>query len=935
MWGGECGHNSNPKSMRYFGIRLCTLVLSLAVTSPPLSAATFTVSSTNDSGPGTLRQAILDANAAGDLDTIQFLLPGVPPFTIAPASALPPLAAPVFIDGTTQPGFTSSPIVELNGVSAGAGTVGLRITGGGCTIRGLAINRFAADGIRLDSGNNFIRGNYIGTDITGTLARGNGQNGVFVQSTSTNVIGGTNVADRNVISGRNDTGIYVLNGMANVIQGNYIGVNAAGNAGLSNVNNGIAIYNAPANVVGGATAGARNVIGGNGGSGINLNLGAATGNLIQGNYIGVNAAGTAALANNADGITLNNAPANFIGGTNPGSRNLISGNGQSGIFLAGLGARDNLIAGNFIGTDASGAGAVGNSLAGVTLLNSVSNLIGNSLPGSRNVISGNRQAGILLSTNALGNQVLNNFIGLAANGTNALGNAFDGVALQHARFNRIGSSGAGNVISGNASNGIVVLGVGASNNFVQANHIGTDLSGNAAVRNVGSGVWLESAGNQIGGSLPGDGNLISGNGFLGVWLLNSNAFGNFIRGNLIGTTVAGTSGLGNAFGGVGLSDAPSNQIGGWTAAERNLISANGFPANNGGIFLIGDRSRGNRFCGNFIGTDITGQIALPNRYEGIYVTGANSNHIGSDLPGGGNLISGNTTRGIRLTNSAGNLVHGNLIGTTSDGVSALGNGQFNIEFEANCRSNSVGGLSVGAGNRIAFTGTYAGGPFSGVRVRDGATNNLILGNAIFNNSSLGIDLGTFGVSANDHCDSDSGGNMLQNFPVLTSASSGDFTKILGTLNSSPNTLFRIQFFSSPACDNSGNGEGQSYLGDLLVTTDGACSSSFLAILPIAVSPGHAVTATATDPANNTSEFSACAIIQALPPSPRLAISFPSNLVSFTWTNTATGFVLKTTSSLSAPVQWTTVTNAAVQSNGQYVVTMPRPPGDRFYRLSLE
>ena len=901
-----------------------------------LHAAPFTVNSINDSGSGSLRQAITDANAAGGLNTISFQIPGAAPFSISPLSPLPALAAPVVLDATTQPGFAGSPIIELNGVSAGIGTVGLRVAGagGGSTIRGLIINRFTADGIRLDSGNNVIQGNYIGTDVTGTLPRGNGQIGVFVLGTSTNVIGGTNVADRNVISGNNDTGIYILNGRANLVQGNYIGLNAAGTADLGNVNNGIAIYNAPANTIGGLSPSARNVISGNDVSGIYLNSALATGNWILGNYIGVNAAGTAAISNAADGITVGNAPANLIGGTNAGAGNLISGNGRNGIYLYGASTRNSLIAGNSIGTDAAGTAALGNTFYGVLLLNSGSNRIGSAMVESRNIISGNRQQGILLSTNSNGNQIQNNFIGLATNGTSALGNALDGIALDNAAFNQIGDSGAGNVISGNTNNGVFLLGGGASNNIIQGNYIGTDVSGHGAVRNAASGVRVESPANEVGGNAPGDGNLISGNGYLGVWLLNSNAIGNLVHGNLIGTAAGGMTGLGNAFGGLGLSDAASNQIGGFTVADRNLISANGSPGNSGGVFLVGNQARGNRFYGNFIGTDITGQAALPNRYEGFYLSAAVGNLIGSELPGGGNLISGNTTRGLYfINNSWGNVIRGNFIGTKMDGVSPLGNGQHSIEFEANCNSNYVGGTVPGAGNRIAYAQIYTGGPFAGVRVRDLAFNNLILGNAIFSNSGLGIDLSTFGVSANDSCDSDGGANMLQNFPTLTQAYSGGNLGVRVTLDSAANTTFRLQFFASPTCDASGNGEGSVYLGDQLVSTGPACATNFLVTLPVSVAAGQVITATATDPANNTSEFSVC---RAVLPAPQLSlVPVGSAQLSLAWTNTAPGFVLKETSALTPPIAWTTVTNIPVNVGGQFQVILSYQPGNRFYLLNLE
>jgi hypothetical protein len=267
----------------------------------------------------------------------------------------------------------------------------------------------------------------------------------------------------------------------------------------------------------------------------------------------------------------------------------------------------------------------------------------------------------------------------------------------------------------------------------------------------------------------------------------------------------------------------------------------------------------------------------------------------------------------------------------------LGNIFFGIEVNAGCNGNTIGGLDPAARNVVAFNGLAEGGR-AGVRIRGeltpatAATNNAILGNSIFSNTSFGIAFRGFSPPSNDACDGDTGGNGLQNTPVITQVSSGAQTVVRGTLNSLPNTVFRIQFFASPSCDPSGYGEGQIYLGDTIVTTDAACSNSFMAILPVAAAPGHVITATATDPANNTSEFSTCATVPALPPSPRLAINLAGNQISLSWTSTATCFVLKETSSLSTPIQWATVTDKPVVTNGQFLVTLPRQPGDHFYLL---
>lgn len=847
-------------------IRTLFLLGWLAVLTMTGQAVTYTVSNANDSGTGSLRQAILDANTSATVDLIQFQIPGPGPFTINLLDQLPPLTGPVTLDATTQSGYANQPLVELNGTSAGLTAIGVRVTSSGCTIRGLAINRFATDGIRLESARNTVQGNYIGTDVSGTIVRANRQYGVFVLGGWSNTIGGTTITDRNVISG-NDTGIYLLNCFGTIVQGNYIGVSASGMADLGNTNNGIVIYAAENNLVGGATTGARNVISGNDGSGINLNTATATGNTIQANYIGLNAAGTASVGNGADGITLNDAAANLIGGPTAGLGNVISGNGHAGIYFNGTSCRGNAVQGNLIGTDASGTIACGNGYAGVTFANAVGNMVGGSIAAARNLISGNLQEGLFLSSGSKSNVIHGNFIGPQINGTTALPNQASGVAVNNA------------------------------------------------------------ADNYIGGSNAGEGNLISGNGFIGVWLINANATRNLVRGNLIGVAASGSASLGNTQAGVGVSDAGGNQIGGPTSTEANVISGNGFPANAGGLFITGNLARGNKVIGNRIGTSSSGTAALANRYEGVYLVGASSNQIGGSVPGMGNLIAGNTTRGLRITNSLGTDVLGNSFGVKSDGVTSLGNGQFNIELEENTIGTRIG-TATGGGNRIG----YSGGGYAGVRVRDNSTNNEILGNAIFNNSSLGIDNSTFGVTANDDCDSDGGGNQLQNFPVLTAAYGGSSIGISGTFNSQPNQTYRLQFFASPSCDPSGNGEGEVYLGDAVLALGATCTTNFVVRLPQAVAAGWVVTATATDPANNTSEFSSC--LPVLSP-PALGLATTPGGMMLSWPSGATGFVLREALSLKPPVNWTLVTNPPTLRDGQWAVTVG-PQGDqRFYRLSFE
>src|SRR5207249_2819841 len=259
------------------------MLLALLILLPKSRAATFTVSNTSDSGSGSVRQAILDANANAGLDSIVFQIHGSGTHSIILLSALPAITDPVTIDGTTQQGFAGSPLVEINGTRAG-NNAGLRLLAGNTTIRALALNGFAAQAILVQGpGTNAIAGNFIGVELTGTAARGNGLQGIWLNGSSGNVIGGTNAADRNVISGNGDAGIYLLNAAGDAIQGNFIGTTAAGTAALANANNGVTLSSSLGNVVGGIVAGARNLVSGNGASGIYVNGTTSTANIIQGN----------------------------------------------------------------------------------------------------------------------------------------------------------------------------------------------------------------------------------------------------------------------------------------------------------------------------------------------------------------------------------------------------------------------------------------------------------------------------------------------------------------------------------------------------------------------------------------------------------------------------------------------------------------------------
>jgi Calx-beta domain/IPTL-CTERM motif len=419
-------------------------------------------------------------------------------------------------------------------------------------------------------------------------------------------------------------------------------------------------------------------------------------------------------------------------------------------------------------------------------------------------------------------------------------------------------NGAGGTISLTLNGGNTIAG-----NFMGTNPAGTALSPNGGVIN-GPAILIgsSSSGNLIGGTTPSARNVISGTStgvtFNSGILITST--GNQVLGNLIGTNAAGTAAIPNDFGINMNFGGASNVIGGVTAAERNVVSGNRLDgvdmAPSGGVLQ-----------GNFIGTDVTGSTALGNGNFGVVVVGSNT-LVGGLAAGAGNLVSGNTSIGIGIAVGAtGNTIQGNRVGTDATGTVAVG-GHSAAGIEVDASNNLIGGTAAGAGNTVAFNLGH------GVRVGNG-TGSAIEGNSIFANGGLGIKLdGGLGPIINDPGDADTGANNFQNYPVLTAASvnAGSAT-ISGTLNSAAGTNFRVEFFASAVCEpfNLSHGEGQSFIGFANVATDAGGNASFGPVLFAAPAGQAVITATATDPLNNTSEFSVCVAATA-PPLPSLSIN---------------------------------------------------------------
>ena len=381
-------------------------------------------------------------------------------------------------------------------------------------------------------------------------------------------------------------------------------------------------------------------------------------------------------------------------------------------------------------------------------------------------------------------------------------------------------------------------------NVIEGNFIGTDVTGTV---NLGStfGIVIENASaNTIGGTVSGAGNLITGNA-VGILTIGTDATANLIQGNFIGTDVKGTDALGNSGSGVLIDGASNNTIGGTTSGTRNVISANGADG-----VVIGGPSTGNSVQGNFIGTDATGSLDRGNSANGVRIANAHTNTIGGTTAAARNVISGNNQNGVRIdgTSATGNLVQGNLIGTDVTGTAALANSGAGVSIQDDASGNTIGGTTAGGGNTIAFNSGDGAFIFSG-------TSNAILGNSVFSNSGLGIDLGADGVTANDAGDTDTGANNLQNFPVLVSAqieSGSLFVEyfIDSAFVNSANPL-AIEFFVADADAE----EGKTLLGTESLTGLTTVLTNLGNAATLGVNAGDSIVATATDPANNTSEFS--------------------------------------------------------------------------------
>jgi parallel beta-helix repeat protein len=609
---------------------------------PTLSSV---VTNTSESGVGGLRAALHYATDNPGT-TITFNIPTTDPgyangvFTIKLTGHLLPLVADgTVIDGTTQPGYAGSPLIVLDGsqILPEAGAVpatvpGLTVYSASSSVRGLSIQRFPWVGIAFnysDSRNNSVRGCRIGLDYTGNAAAPNQYSGIYIiNGANNNTIGGTTAADRNVLSGNSQYGVWISGPTTtgNIVLGNYIGTTANGLAALPNAFGGIIITDSSHNnVIGGSASGAQNVISGNTNAGVWLTGAGVNANTVSDNYIGLAANGSAAVPNTFAGMyIIQGAQNNLV------ANNIISGNTNEGLRMSDVGTSGNMVQGNKVGTTPNGTSALANGFAGVTIYSgATNNTVGGTLPSQRNILSGNSTVGLVFSdAGTSGNIAEGNFIGTDPTGSAAVPNGFAGVYIVNgATTNQLGAGqpGLGNLISGNAGYGILVGDPGTNSNLIRGNFIGTNFGGSIALPNSYAGIRISNGAqsNVIGGSALGASNIISGNANDGIVLYDANTNKNWITQNSI---------FSNQFAGIDLSlNTNNNQpapiitsavisptvanaggidIGGSFNGSASSIEFFASPAgNNEGQFFVGSANVGGG--GNF---SVSLPAAVPKNY---------------------------------------------------------------------------------------------------------------------------------------------------------------------------------------------------------------------------------------------------------------------------------------------------------------------------------
>ena len=701
------------------------------------------------------------------------------------------------------------------------------------------------------------------------------------------------------------------------------------------------------------------MISGNGGKGITVGADNST---VQGNYIGIQADGTAALANAGYGIDVEPSVLNAtIGGAVAGAGNVISGNSNAGILFE-VGSTGS-VKGNLIGTNAAGTAVISGIGAGVYIATS-GVVVGGTTAAEANTITGSSTHGVIVtSAGSSANTILRNSI--YGNAGQAIDLANNGITANDAGDPDSGANGLQNfplLTSANvASTGTTIVGSlnsnantsyriefygnrptvadatnGEGETYLGFVNVTTDGSGNASFNTLLTNVWVSSrskvtatatvdlGGGNYGSTSEFAANVLSGS--TGVIVVDTTS-------DVADGTTTSINNLGSARGADGyislreaITTANNSANGGSpdkivfaipgtgpfvinvgsslpTITQALVIdgtSQAGFDADNSRPVVVLDAnnfvfdvltlsstadgstirglsirdsgataitllsgSDGNTITGNYLGAlDPSGaHLAGEGNDVDLSVAGAN-NTIGGTTAALRNFFGGSTFASVEITGASatGNLVLGNSIGVAADGSTAVASAGIGVVVYNGASNNRVGGSSVGEGNVIANHGR---GVVVGVNTV-AATATAILGNSIYSNTGLGIDLGwDNAVLANDAGDVDGGVNAGQNYPVLTAAIvKGNDLTVTGTLNSVASGTYRVGIFSNTSVDASGNGEGQVYLGYVNVSTDASGNAAWAVTLPYNEAAGRSISATATasnasfSSFTNTSEFAA-------------------------------------------------------------------------------
>lgn len=846
------------------------------------------VTNTNDSGTGSLRDAITQANAASTISTaphnITFNIPGSGLQTISLVTALPQITKPTIIDGTTQSGTSCGTMVPAvlpaasntphtlmvmvtnRSLSTASSTLSFASSADSSQVKGMIVNGSLSGStdfrsttranIYSDAPNMIVTCNFLGAESDGVtvLSRTAPSNGIGVW-----LNGANSTISNNLISGNSLLGVGANGSATNLkIHGNLLGTDKSG---INNLYNGVSpsvglgSTNVYAN--GAGTDLYHNIITGNGtaGGGTAVAMTSAGGK-VRGNYVGVNLTGMSALPNNF-GLRVggNNI---VVGGTTSDDRNVLSGNVQSGLRLETTDS--GVVIGNYIGVGADGVTAIANSGGGVYLAYlSTNNRVGGASVAERNIIAGNTSYGITIDniSGCTGNTIVGNYIGLGSDGVTVRPNS-NGINIPANCSNtRIGGANAPerNVLAGNGPGiGIDIYSTNAVaglTTVVEGNYIGLKSDGITKAP-MATGIFVRPGAKnvRIGGASTGQRNYIASNGTSNIQVASNTADSNVtILGNYIGLNTAGNQPTGaGTTQGIYLAVMDGVRVGGSAAGEGNYIAGSNTGIN---MNVTSGHGRNVQIYGNTIGLNESG-VVVPSA-RGIYAysltTPGGSIEIGGSQAGQGNIVAGSTGEGIYISDQtvAANApkILGNRIG-----VDASGNVRPNLRGVriANSYGVQVGGVNAGEGNIIRGN-TGVGVSVEGSR----GTGNVIRGNTIYENGLIGIDLpGTLNApDVWDLSDTDTGPNGKQNFARRTTFTKCDAsTEQRVALRSLPNATYAIDFYANPSGrDATGYGEGQVYDSSTTVTTDATGYAS------VSVPSLTNLSMTATDATGSTSEFS--------------------------------------------------------------------------------